>query len=105
MNNPVSLKKPSTLQLKAVKLAMCVFTKYFKLFWVKRRLPELLYTKILNNLHQTLPNWFTSRTCDEHRYYIIHLLIRILIYKECKYTSADAKVNSKTEKLKIVKNL
>ncbi|KAB0803465.1 hypothetical protein PPYR_00435 [Photinus pyralis] len=104
INNPVSLKKPSHIQTNFTSEAMKTFNKHFDRVRFKKNLGRILAIKIRKRILRKVPNWFVS--CESHKQYILHLLIRVLVYKRCKLiTSVTKTCDKKCAKLTILQNL
>lgn len=106
INNPCSLKVPSQLLWTVTKISMKLFSKRFNKILSNRKLHRHLLKATVVCIKRKKAEWFCESECQEHRDFILNLLLRTLIYKECKSLSANvkAKTQKKSEKKNIVMN-
>lgn len=103
------LKVPSPILKSFTDISMRYFSKCFKKFCVRSGLSKTIEKCIIKNMKIILPDWFVQNECREHRHFILQLLIRTLIFHECKKMSMSIKNDSKnktskeTYKLSILK--
>lgn len=88
---------------------MKTFSKHFPIKWKNKKLSETLSKCIIRAVSKKFPDWLqTHPSCNEHRTYILEILVRTLIFKKCKDVSPEIKSSSSSfkppEKLNILQN-
>lgn len=108
INNPISLKKPWELISRYTLISMKEFSRQFERNISRRHLHLHINNQISSAIRHHLPEWFdcVESECNEHRKYMADLLIRILIYKQCKSLSVNFKAHGekRPRKLSIVQS-
>lgn len=111
INNPWVLKKPSQILHDFTHVAMNVFAKYFHVIWTTTELGKNIEKHIVKAVSKEVPTWFNANdVCCDHRNYILKLLIRTILFKECKKLSSSFKPrsfssNKPLDKLRILQNV
>lgn len=82
------LKAPSNLIVKITKICLDVFQEWFNKIKSECQILKQLIEKVKTKINKTWPNIFNSTSptssCQAHYHYIIELLLRTKIFKQCK---------------------
>ncbi|VEN60059.1 unnamed protein product [Callosobruchus maculatus] len=108
IDDPCSLTKPTDLMFTVTKLSMQLFAHKFPKLWHKKGISKILVKKITNKIKSGANDWFQCPSqCVPHRQHIIELLVKILIYKNCKDMSNNikCKIQKKSQKLDVVNSI
>lgn len=96
-----SLQAPSENFRFIVNTALQCFIKYYEKFYFRYNIAGLIEKRIKRK--RSVNEWLNSGECYEHRAFIIHLLIRVKLFFQCKSLSEKDPVTKKA-KLRVLRN-
>lgn len=105
----LGLKAPSNLVIEITKLCLKVFQEWFNKIKSEHQILTQLKNKVHKRMNKTSPNLLNciSLTCRDHYNFIIELLLRTKIFKQCKWDSNEIKGKKhfqNTAKLRVLQN-
>lgn len=96
-----NLKTPTELMASFVTISLDQFSKNI-IKYISKKVMFHLMKVIKKELNKMLPAWFNAPLkCKNHRHYILHLLIKTLIFKYCKTFSNSIKTQSGKKNIKL----